>query len=333
MSDHTTAELTQSRNLAWKEFQKGYKNIAFSIFRAEKKENHYEITLEKFLECLDLKFSDVVTQKIPTRIKITCIDGRCQWENTRTICEEKSILDLELAGCGAQLSDEQLTSWCEYLMNWSKINNITEIDVFSHTGCGAAFLGKKKMSKHLAEGIWKNSFDTHAHKITEYECEINYRDRMVDEINKIKVKLNLDIHIRSKHQASCDMQYIAGQPAALHPEYAVFFTDYMRLEKLDIPHVCLSRMLQLGGIAAFGLTDIVNSNFDGQIRSDFYGALAAKIIQGNHGMGDDFILPFVFLAHDSVSIDKYQKLMYHLEQLLAQTNFKQKYMFLVVDCQ
>jgi carbonic anhydrase len=333
MSEQCTAELTQSRNLAWKEFQKGYKNIAFSIFRSDKKENHYQITLEKFLDCLDLKFGDVVTQTTPTRIKITCIDGRCQWENTRTICEDKNILDLELAGCGAQLSDEQLTRWCEYLMNWAKSNNIGEIDIFSHTGCGAAALGKENMVSNILQGLWKNSFETETSQMSDYECEINYRDRMMSELNKVKAKLNLDTHIRSKHQSSCDMQYIAGQPAALHPEYAVFFTDYMRLENLDRPHVCLSRMLHLGGIAAFGLTDIVNSNYDGQIRSDFYGALAAKIIQGDHGMGDDFILPFVFLAHDSVSIDKYKKLMYHLEQLLADTNFKQKYMFLVVDCQ
>ncbi len=333
MSPTQSLELNNSRTLAWKEFQDGYKNIAFSIFRSTKKDNYYEISIDRFLECLELNPTDVITQKTPTQIRITCIDGRCQWENTRTICEAKSILDLELAGCGAQLSDQQLTKWCEYLLTWANKNSIKEIDVYSHTGCGAAALGKSKMVSNILQNIWKNSFPANAEELSDYECEINYRDRMYGELQTAKLKLNFDIEIRSSHQASCDMQYIGGQPASLHPEYAVFFTDYMRLESLDRPHICLSRLLHLGGIAAFGLTDIINSNFDGQIRSDFYGALAASIIQGSHGLGDDFILPFVFLAHSEVSIDKYKKLMYYLEQELSKTNFKQKYMFLVVDCQ
>jgi hypothetical protein len=333
MSPSSALELTNNRTQAWKEFLDGYKNIAFSIFRSQKIDNYYQISLPRFLECLELEYDDIVTDTKPTRIKITCIDGRCQWENTRTICEDKSILDLELAGCGAQLSDIQLSSWCEYLMNWAKNNNITEIDIFSHSGCGAAALGKQDMVSNILNGIWQNSSDTDPSELSDQECEINYRDRMMSELNKVKTKLNLDIHLRAKHQASCDMQYIDGRPASLHPEYAVFFTDYMRLENLDRPHICLSRLLHQGGIAAFGLTDIINSNFDGQIRSDYYGTLAAQIIQGNHGLGDDFILPFVFIAHSQNSIDKYRKLMYYLEQALTKTNFAQKFMFLVVDCQ
>jgi hypothetical protein len=312
------------REACWDQFKNSYNKFNSIFSNAVFKYGSVSIHAPEFLKGMGLEPNIIVTES-PAKFVCRCMDERCQQLGVHDEeLEEANVVDLAIPGMGALLTLAELSKHAEVILRKAKENNIKIVELYSHEGCGAAALARPKFE--LITGR-KNA--------TSREVEEFFGQRAYEIFDQVNIDENYGIEISEpKYQTveegmlklrDCNGCYTKCPD--IHPALGIVINSLINLD-FNSSRASVHDLLLKSELPFFLITDYGEEFDDHSIndKSRFKSTareveLASNIISGEHGMGDNFNLPIIFLVNSRESKLRARKLIELISKQLIQTKF------------
>ena len=308
----------QLRSNCWNEFETSYENFTNSCTDA----NSITVTTlshKNLFTKLGLDEKVAIKSK-PTTFVCRCMDERCQ----EISCRDKDthgrdIMDLAMVGMGALVTDKELKKHIEVILKKGHKNGLKKVKLFPHEGCGAAAIA-------TVDYIKRTGNPNPAPK----EVEDYYANRCYETFKKVADYNDYDIKILPPIYQSKDKMMKIGNidPTQIHPALGVAIVDFVGMD-FDRTRPQIYDFLKYSKLPFFLITDYgeqFDDKHDVQEITNWRStarkvALASHIMEGEHGMGNDFDLPIVFLINSYESQQRANQLIQNIHKNMLKTNF------------
>jgi hypothetical protein len=303
------------RSNIWGEFKSAYQNLATAC-TANNSITVTTIDYKSLFSQLQIDSSNAVRSR-PTTFVCRCMDERCQQFSCK---DEKTmgrnILDLALPGVGSLLTDLELQTTAELILKKGSENGLQRLRLFPHQGCGAAALAKPTYIERTGHQ------DPTAKEVEEY-----FGNRGYEIFKKVADYHNYNITIeKPEYQSSDKMMKLDGVDCTeIHPALGIAIVDFDGID-LNQNRPQIYDFLKNSKLPFFLITDY-GEKFDdiGDVSNWRSTAkeveLASHIMEGEHGMGDNFNLPILLMVNSVQSKKRADSLIRKIHINMLKTRF------------
>jgi hypothetical protein len=286
---HNQSHILEQRNLCWSQYKPSFQKLT-NLFEQATETQGFKIIKQSEL-VTQFNLNNVTVNHKPKVFICRCMDERCQQKYCEATYHRDELIDIALPGMGSLLTFAELAKHAEIVLKKAKANNVESIELYSHEGCGAAAIAKSRYEKITRR---KNP--------PAKEIEIFFGERAYNIFKQVNKDGQFGIYIVAPMYQSADqmLKLESGKSPEIHPALGISIIDFNGLDlstkRPSIPNIIGQAKLPLFYITDYGEEfDDVDPSETTSCRSTAKEVeLAGKIIQGDHGMGEDFDYPIVF---------------------------------------